>query len=182
MEREQSRSTLESQSQFLRLFLSSEKELFRYVAALVPSIADAEEIVQQTALLLWMKFDEYDPQQPFTPWACRFAINVVKQWAARRQRWQSLLENGLPEALAKRRDELREGFNRRLQHLDACLAKLPAEQRSIVEAYYFRKTSVEKIAASTRRSVDAVYKLLQRTRSALRHCIELAAQTGESHA
>ena len=50
-----------SQQRFLSLFLRSEREIFRYVAALVPNVADAEDIVQQTALALWEKFDSYDP-------------------------------------------------------------------------------------------------------------------------
>ena len=39
-----------AQQRFLSLFLRSEREIFRYVAALVPNVADAEDIVQQTAL------------------------------------------------------------------------------------------------------------------------------------
>src|SRR4029077_21072005 len=105
------------QAQFLRLFLPAERELFRYVAALVPNVGDAEEIVQQTAVELWKKFDQYDARQPFTPWACRFAINIVKQWVASRKRWQALLETGLAEELANRRDQLRPQFENRLSHL-----------------------------------------------------------------
>jgi RNA polymerase sigma-70 factor (ECF subfamily) len=176
------RSNDGSQALFLRLFLPSERELFRYVAALVPSVADAEEIVQQTAVELWKKFDQYDPQQPFTPWACRFAINIVKQWVASRQRWQSLLDRGLAEELANRRDQLRTQFESRLTHLDQCLEKLPPQQRGIVEAYYFHRQSIDGIAAQTRRSVESVYKALQRIRSMLRQCIEQAEQTGESFA
>src|SRR4026209_69721 len=91
-----------AQRQFLSLFLRSEREVFRYVAALVPNVADAEDIVQQTALALWEKFDAYDRSQPFTPWACRFALNKAKQWIERRQRWLALLEGGLAEELAQR--------------------------------------------------------------------------------
>src|SRR6059058_2486386 len=76
----QSEDQAAAQQRFLSLFLRSEREIFRYVAALVPNAADAEDIVQQTALALWEKFDAYDPSQPFTPWACRFALNKAKQW------------------------------------------------------------------------------------------------------
>ena len=41
-----------AQQRFLSLFLRSEREIFRYVAALVPNVADTEDIVQQTALVL----------------------------------------------------------------------------------------------------------------------------------
>jgi len=118
-----------AQQRFLSLFLRSEREIFRYVAALVPNVADAEDIVQQTALALWEKFDSYDPNQPFTPWACRFALNKTKQWIERRQRWQALLEGGLVEELAQRREELRPEIETRLKHLEGCFNKLPAEQR-----------------------------------------------------
>jgi RNA polymerase sigma-70 factor (ECF subfamily) len=170
----------ESQAQFLRLFLSAEREVYRSVVALVPSLADAEEIVQQTAVALWSKFDQYDRSRPFIPWACRFAVNIVHQWVARRQRWQALLDRGLAEELTRRREEMRPQFESRLRHLDGCLEKLPPEQRAVVEAYYFRRKDVPAIAAESRRSVDGVYKLLQRIRSVLRHCIEGATRAGEA--
>jgi RNA polymerase sigma-70 factor (ECF subfamily) len=163
------------QAQFLRLFLSSERELFRYVSALVPSAVDAEEIVQQAAVVLWEKFDQYDPHQPFTPWACRFALNVAKQWMARRQRWKTLLDGNLAEELLQRRHEMLPVMESRLQHLDACMNKLPRDQWEIIESYYFRRVGVEAIGRETRRSVEAIYKALQRIRRSLRECIEKAA-------
>jgi RNA polymerase sigma-70 factor, ECF subfamily len=165
-----------AQQRFLSLFLRSEREIFRYVAALVPHVADAEDIVQQTALALWEKFDSYDPNQPFTPWACRFALNKTKQWIERRQRWQALLEGGLAEELARRREELRPEIEMRLKHLEGCLGKLPAEQRSIVEGYYYRRDSMEKLAEESGRTVAAAYKTLQRIRHALQTCVENAAK------
>ena len=164
------------QAQFLRLFLSSERELFRYVAALVPSAGDAQEIVQQVAVVLWEKFDQYDPQQPFTPWACRFALNKARQWIERRQRWQALLHGGLAEELAQRREELRPELEVRLKHLEGCIGKLTEDQRSLVEGYYYHRTGIEKVAESSGRTVEATYKALQRIRTALQMCIENAAK------
>lgn len=168
-----------AQQRFLSLFLRSEREVFRYVAALVPNMADAEDIVQQTALALWEKFDAYDPAQPFTPWACRFALNKTRQWIERRQRWQALLEQGLADELEQRRDALRPELERRLSHLEGCLRKLPEGQRTLIESYYFRRVSVEGLAKESNRTVDASYKMLQRVRHALRSCIELAARREE---
>lgn len=165
-----------AQQRFLSLFLRSEREIFRYVAALVPNVADAEDIVQQTALSLWEKFDAFDSTRPFTPWACRFALNKAKQWIERRQRWQALLEGGLAEELAHRREELRPEMESRLKFLEACLGKLPEEQRSFVEGYYYRRDGVEKLAENSGRTAAATYKILQRTREALQNCIENAAK------
>lgn len=163
------------QQRFLSLFLRSEREVFRYVAALVPNISDAEEIVQQTAIALWEKFDSYDAAQPFTPWACRFALNKARQWIERRQRWQALLDRALAEQLAQRREELRPELESRLRQLESCVAKLPPEQRCLIEGYYYHRNPIEKLAENTGRSVAATYKALQRIRQSLQDQIKNAA-------
>src|SRR5688572_33150620 len=163
-----------AQQRFLSLFLRSEREIYRYVAALAPNVADAEDIVQQTALALWEKFNAYDPAQPFTPWACRFALNKARQWIERRQRWQALLEGGLAEELAQRREELRPELECQLKHLEGCLGKLPEDQRSLVEGYYYHRISIEQLSEGSGRTVAATYKALQRIRQALLHCVKQA--------
>lgn len=168
-----------AQQRFLSLFLRSEREIFRYVAVLVPNVADAEDIVQQTALALWEKFEAYDPAQPFTPWACRFALNKARQWIERRQRWRALLEAGLAEELAARRDELQADVEARFRHLDGCLARLPDEQRELIEGYYYRREEIVRLAERTGRSVAATYKSLQRIRQSLQVCLERSSRPGE---
>jgi len=165
-----------AQQRFLSLFLRSEREVFRYVAALVPNVADAEDIVQQTALALWEKFDAYDPAQPFTPWACRFALNKARQWIERHQRWRALLDGDLAEELARRREELRPDLEIRLRRLEGCLDRLPKEQRSLVEGYYYHRQEIDDLASQSGRSVAAAYKSLQRIRHTLQACME---KTGE---
>jgi RNA polymerase sigma-70 factor (ECF subfamily) len=169
-----------AQQQFLSLFLRSEREVFRYVAALIPNVSDVEDIVQQTALALWEKFDSYDPALPFTPWACRFALNKTRQWIERHQRWKALLEGGLAEELAQRREELRPELDARLKHLEGCLGKLPEKQRLLVEGYYYRRDEVEELAENSGRTVAATYKMLQRVRQMLQTCIESSSKPERS--
>jgi TPR repeat protein len=89
---------------------------------------------------------------------------------------QALLEGGLAEELALRREELRPELDARLKHLEGCLHKLPDEQRSLVEGYYHRRDGIEKLAESSGRTVAATYKTLQRVRQALQLCIENATK------
>jgi len=160
-----------AQQEFLKVFLANEREIFRYVVALVPPTADAQEIVQQTAVVLWEKFDQYDSSRRFAPWACRFALNIARQWMGRRQRWKALLDGGLAEELALRREQLRPEFDARLVHLANCLQKLPEKHRSLVDGYYFQQLGVETLAQQAQRTVAAVYKALQRIRRRLRDCM-----------
>jgi len=130
--------------------------------------------------VLWEKFDAYDACLPFTPWACRFALNKTRQWLERRQRWKALLDGGLAEELAQRREELRPELDLRLRHLEKCLGKLPVEQLSLVEGYYYRRDDIETLAMNSGRTVAAAYKMLQRVRLSLQACIENAANPEEA--
>jgi RNA polymerase sigma-70 factor (ECF subfamily) len=167
-----------SHERFLQLFLASEREVYRYVSALTPSRVDAEEIVQQTAIELFRKFHQFDLEQPFTPLACRFALNVAKQWLARKRRWQGVVVADLADRIADRRSQLLPAFHARLRHLDDCIDKLPGDQRRIIDSYYFRQQPILAVAADTRRTVAAVYKALQRIREALEKCITHAERAG----
>ena len=92
----------------------------------------------------------------------------------RRQRWQILLEGGLAEELAQRREEMRPQLEIQLRHLEGCLGKLPEDQRALVEAYYYHRSGIEEVADSSGRTVTATYKALQRVRQALQRCVENA--------
>jgi RNA polymerase sigma-70 factor (ECF subfamily) len=164
----------DSHERFLSLFLASERELYRYVSVLVPASDDAAEIVQETALQLWKKFDDYDPAQPFTPWACRFGLNVARQWMARRRRWAAILKFETVEQLLSRRAELLAEFDERFSRLERCIERLPPEQRTLLQGYYWARDEVSVLAGKVQQSVDAVYKSLQRIRQRLRACLDSA--------
>lgn len=166
------RSPAVSQEHFLQLFLASEREVYRYVSAITPAQADVEEIMQQTAVELWRRFGDFDLSRPFTPLACRFALNVAKAWLARKRRWQGVISGDLADRIADRRVELLPVLNSRLRHLDACLEKLPREQRRLIDAYYFRQQPIKTVAAEAQRTVAAAYKALQRIRLVIEDCIE----------
>jgi len=160
----------------MRLFLSAERELLRYVMALVPNVSDARDVVQETAVALWQAIEKYDPQKPFVPWACRFALNEARLHLRTESRRRRLLEEDVAELLEKRRAEIAEPLDVRREHLRACLERLPKEQHQLVHGYYFEEQSVETLGANFGRGVEAVYKALQRTRQALHQCIETKLQ------
>ena len=172
-----------SHEQFMRLFLQSEREILRYVMAIVPNVADARDILQETALALWKAIDKYDPERPFIPWACRFALNEARMFLRTEGRRKRFIREDLVAMLEARRIEMAPQLDARREHLRECLDQLPADQRSLVRGYYFDDETVPAIAERLARTVEAVYKSLQRIRQALEACIgrkERLAATGSS--
>lgn len=160
-----------SQEQFMRLFLQSEREILRYVMAIVPNVTDARDVLQETAFALWRAIDKYDPSRPFIPWACRFALNEARMFLrtdGRRRR----LRDDVASLLEARRVEIAPQLDARRGHLRDCLDRLPADQRRVIRGYYFDDEAIPMLAARLGRTADAVYKSLQRIRQALQQCIE----------
>lgn len=160
-----------SHEQFMRPFLQSEREILRYVMAIVPNVADARDILQETALALWKAIDKYDPERPFIPWACRFALNEARMFLRTEGRRKRFIREDLVTMLEARRIEIAPQLDARREHLRECLDQLPADQRSLVRGYYFDDETVPAIAERLSRTVEAVYKSLQRIRQALEACV-----------
>jgi RNA polymerase sigma-70 factor (ECF subfamily) len=159
--------------QFVRLFLQSERELLRYVMAIVPNVNDARDVVQETALALWRESAKYDPSRPFVPWACRFALNEARMFLRTEgRRRRRFIQEDIVALLEDRRIAIAPQLDARRQHLRDCLDRLPSEQRGLIRGYYFDDESVNALAAKVGRSVDAIYKSLQRIRHSLQQCID----------
>lgn len=156
---------------FIRLFLEAEKDLLRYVMVLIPNVADARDVVQETAVALWDKIDRYDPAKPFAPWACRFALNEAKMFLRKKSR-QYRLADEVVNLLEIERMENADQLDARKYFLRECLKTLPSKNAELVHEYYFNELSVEELGKHFERSVEAVYKTLQRVRQALHACIE----------
>ena len=71
-------ASTQDRGQFLRLFLAAERDIFRYLSAMLPHPQDARDVLQETALALREEFDGYDATRPFLPWAIGFALNKAR--------------------------------------------------------------------------------------------------------
>lgn len=165
---------------FLRLLLKSEREILRYVMAIVPQAGDAQEIVQETAVALWKQIDKYDPSKPFAPWACRFAANKAKEHLRKNGRWNGFLNEEVASVLLARREEIAPELDKRVVPLRHCLNELTANNRKLIEKYYFDQATVEDVASEVDRSIAATYKSLQRIRAVLMECINSRLRSPEA--
>ena len=85
---------------FVRLLTRHERALYRYVVSLLPAAQEADDVMQDTATVLWKKFSDYDASRPFLPWAMRFAYFEVLKLRRRRGRNRLVFSDELMEKLA----------------------------------------------------------------------------------
>jgi len=161
----------DAHERFTRLLLESEPVMLRSTLVLVPNRADAREIVQETAVALWRQFDSYDPERPFLHWAMGFARIETRRFLARQQRRAQLTEKAI-EVLQEEMEQ-DPGFGAAIErHLTTCLGKLPDNQRRLIRSYYHDGRSPQWLSEQEGRTIEAIYKAIQRIRADLQTCIE----------
>lgn len=165
-EREDSRH-----EEFLRLFSAHSQRIYEFILMLAIRRADADEVFQDTCLVLWNKFDEYDPSRSFLAWACKIAYFKVLEMRRANRRVHLLSEEVLG-LLADKALACADGMGPRREALDACLEKLNSSDRSLVEQRYYERRTPKEIAAVQGRSVYAVYRSLCRIHRNLLACVE----------
>ena len=156
---------------FTRLLIEHEPELLRCVLVAVPNRADARDIMQECSVALWRRFSEYDPERSFVPWALGFVRMEVRRFLRSSRRRAQLTERAA-ELLLQDEQSHAEDLGVREQYLKHCVDGLPGDQRELIHGYYREEHSVGELSQTGGRSVEAVYKMLQRIRRALHECIE----------
>jgi RNA polymerase sigma-70 factor (ECF subfamily) len=161
-----------SREEFALRFAQSHRRIFGYVRALVPCRADAEEVFQETCVVLWREFPSFRPEADFLPWALAIAFNQVRSYRHRCRRTPALFSDDFLESLEAEQRQMQEEADLRADALGGCLEKLPLPERELLSLYYRQDATAQQVADTTGRPVNTVYKALARIRRTLLQCVE----------
>jgi len=78
----------ERYKEFLRLLMANQHRIFGFIFALVPDMEAAEDLQQETMLVMWEKYREFKPGTNFAAWGIQIARNkcisiIMKKTGAR---------------------------------------------------------------------------------------------------
>jgi RNA polymerase sigma-70 factor (ECF subfamily) len=155
----------------VRLLTQYQGELFRYVFALLPHEEDARDVLQETSVALYRKFDAYDPDRPFLTWAYQFAYLEVLKQRDRNRLGAVPFSRELLEQLARDREEHEPVLALRLHALDHCLEALPPADRDLIRKRYHGKARADELAGEAGESRRTLFRHLDRIRRLLHDCI-----------
>ncbi|PQO46074.1 sigma-70 family RNA polymerase sigma factor [Blastopirellula marina] len=163
--------------EFIRLYAKEEARLRRYVSSLMAVSADVDDVMQETAIALMRKFDQYDSAHPFFNWACRFALYEVLQHRKRSKTQRRHFSDEVVEAIAIEYQQNTRQIEEKAEALAACLGKLNEQDRRLVELRYFSEETVENLAKRIEEPVARLYRNLARIRYVLASCVRKASSS-----
>ena len=169
-------STTEESNDRYELFLSRytecEGRLRAYLWSMLPTWDGVDEVLQNASLVMWRKFDQFDPDTPFVKWAtviCRFEALKYRRTKARdRHVFSDDLLQTMGSEAADEEDEL---FRREKKALRECLGGVKESQRKMLLAAYSKGAKIKEVAEEAGKTPTSVYKMLNRLRDKLHDCI-----------
>lgn len=167
--------------QFVTQLTAAQGALYAYVCTLLGGSRDANDVLQETNLVLWRKAAEFKPELSFTAWAYKIAFFQVLAYRKRQatDRHVSNFSDDSLGRIAAKFESTGGTFTDRVRLLDECIAKLPDYQRELIELRYAQRLAVGTISRTLQKSENSIAAALYRARQSLINCVETTPSPGD---
>lgn len=156
---------------FFRLYTSIQSRLYAFILTMVHNDHDAEELLQETAIYLWERFEQYQEGTNFWAWAACVAKFRVLDFHKKNRKTRPLFDNSIYRELFDIAETVSEDSAERAKALKRCLSKLGAPEQKLLSLRFQESFSVQRIAQLTGRSRHGLYKTLARILGLVRECM-----------
>ena len=154
-----------------QLFVTNQGKLLAFILSLQPGFTEADDILQETFLVISRKAATFEPGTNFLAWACTIARFKVLEFRRRQNQQTARISEAAIESLCA--DLPEEGFfDSRLGALRDCLHKLAPRAREMIWLRYQGAREPDEIARQVAWTPGAVRVALTRARGVLRACVE----------
>jgi len=170
---------MDQTERFVELLTRYQQRIFLFILSLVPNQGEAEEVLQDTTLVLWRKFGEFEPGTNFKAWAFQVAYLKVQQYWERQNHDRLRFNEAFLRRVADMAAKTPDTIDRRREALTRCLEKLPKKDCDMIRCRYRIGGSVKAAAEELGRSTHAIYKALVRVRRILYDCVKIKLATEE---
>jgi RNA polymerase sigma-70 factor (ECF subfamily) len=173
----------ENRRAVMRLALEHRAQLWGFLVGLTKNPAKAEDLFQNTYLILCEKWEQYRPGTNFLAWARQIARFEFLASVDPGRRPYVTAEMVVLESALRRVESEGCAPSSRREALRRCLDQMPqAKGRRVLELRYGEGLAGEKVAEQLGLSLNALYTLLSRVRRILQECIERRVRAEEAGA
>ncbi len=159
------------EERFLKLLIANERRIYSFIIALLPVWSDADDVLQNTTVVIWKKRHKIPRESDFLPWALGIARYEVLNFRKKQRRDRVIYSDATIEMLADQMAQLVVRVDSRREALESCIAKLSQRDRDLIRMRYQSGMTTQDVAERVGRSVQAVYKALNRIHGQLLSCI-----------
>jgi|SRR5579871_1862226 len=157
---------------FLQAYSPVQFRIMAYIRTLIHDRTGADDVFQETSLVLWRRFPEFRQDGDFLQWALGISRRQVLKYWRKTRRDQQFFSEAFLERLSIEAFDVTRDMDVRQDALETCIHGLTDRQRELIRKFYGEGMPAEVIAVLWNRSVHSVYKCLRILRRTLFHCVE----------
>jgi RNA polymerase sigma-70 factor, ECF subfamily len=165
---------------FSAVFEQHSRAIYGHIRTLVPNVADADEVFQETSVTLWQKFDQYRPDTDFRAWACRIAYYKVLKLRDRQSRAPRLFSPQFLDLVSEELIVMSDVLDARTEALMQCRDKLNRRDRDLLDRFHREGATAKDLARRLGRNVHYVYRAIRRIHDALFDCVKRMMSGGDA--
>jgi RNA polymerase sigma-70 factor (ECF subfamily) len=171
----------EKNEQFLSLFMRNQKRIYGFIASLVPNAVDSDDLMQETMMVMWHRFDEFQIGTDFAAWGMAIARRKIMKYRASRAGKSLLFSEEAIQSIMQCDENLGGKTSDYMVALQQCLNKLENKDRQVIRLRYEEETSTQKLADVIGTTMANVYKILSRIHLLLGRCVSKTVVAWENH-
>lgn len=162
---------------FLSSLLREQSKIYGYIFALIPNVSVVDDLMQETIMVMWEKFDTFEVGTNFYGWAKKIAYYKVVNHLSRSFNTETHFSQAVLESIERGADVIEKSDNRSIA-LETCIQKLNKNDKELIKLKYMDGMTTKEVALKNKRSVAGMYKVMARIHHLLERCIEqkLAAE------
>lgn len=170
----------QSRAELARNWVKVQPSLMAFVVASTPQFSDAEDLLQEVAAEVALRYDEYDNTRPFLPWALWIAKIKIADFYRGKRRDRVLFMGEAMDALADACSRVQQLMTEERDLLEYCLDQLTERSRRLLGLRYSDDLKPKQIATELGTSTGSVRVTLSRIRTTLMDCVQKRA-SGEAN-
>lgn len=159
-------------AEFIDQFVKTQRRVYLFLLAQLGNPDTAEEILQNTNVVIWSKWNQFEPGTNYVAWVYRIASLEVLKYRQKNQRSRVYFDDEFLTTVAESVEQLSEKSEARRLALSKCIDKLKRNDRKLIQQRYEPGINGKSLASQLDRPVNSVYQSLGRIRRTLMECVE----------
>ena len=144
----------------------------RFVCSFLRDRGEADDALQEVALVIVERFEDWDPERPFVAWALGIARRVVLTHLRTKYRDRQIQFSEAVDQVAESFERLEPQTELMKDSLADCLGQVRGRSRQILSLRYTEDLELKQIAENLAMTASNIGVLLHRVRATLRKCVD----------
>lgn len=157
---------------YIRLLSTNQRRIYGFINAMLPNRSASDDIMQETSLMMWQNFDQFQKGTNFAAWGMSIARNLVMQHYRKQKRNRLTFDLEAIENIASQSDVF-DSTDDKVDALRRCFKKLNTNDQKILEQRYIDNSPVQKIAENVNCTTGHMYRIIAKIHNMLLRCINI---------